>query len=292
MQRVFLSTDGSVRPIFRSLLFVLLGVALSLSLRDIVLRLGRNLSEGILLGVLSSLLDLVWLLATWFFLRLFDRRSFRALGLWFYRGWGRELALGVGFGGGLILVVVGLLVATRGISYEGFRGGGVHTLLGILGNGGVLALAAAYEEIAFRGYAFQRLVDAIGPLSAVAICSALFGALHLMNPAATPFSTANTALAGVLLAVAYLKTRALWLPIGLHWAWNFTMGPVLSLPVSGVWFRPTLLAAKFTGSEWLTGALYGPEGGAVVTVACVLAIIWLARRSHLTPSPAMEEVLK
>jgi len=86
-----------------------------------------------------------------------------------------------------------------------------------------MLLAAVFEEVAFRGYAFQRMVDAAGPIVAAAVFSGLFGALHLSNPSATPLSTANTALAGVLFSLAYLKTRGLWLPIGLHWAWNFTM---------------------------------------------------------------------
>src|SRR2546430_16785770 len=109
---------------------------------------------------------------------------------------------------------------------------------------------------------------------------------------ATPLSTANTTLAGVLFSLAYLKTRGLWLPIGLHWAWNFTMGPILSLPVSGMRFGPTLLRSQLTGAKWLTGGAYGPEGGAVTTVVCVAAIFWLARTQRFAPSPAMEEALK
>src|ERR1044071_9755068 len=70
---------------------------------------------------------------------------------------------------------------------------------------------------------------------AVIITSIIFSYGHLQNPNAVPgFTFANTAIAGVWLAIAYLKTRNLWFPLGIHWAWNWTMGAVLGLPVSGI----------------------------------------------------------
>ena len=156
----------------------------------------------------------------------------------------------------------------------------------------LLLFAAANEELLFRGYAFQRLAASVGALWAVLITSALFGAGHLLNPSATPLSTANTVLAGVLLSLAYLKTRALWLPIGLHWAWNFTMGPILGLPVSGLNISPTLFRSEAAGPTWLAGGVYGPEGGLILTLVCLAATLWLARSRKIAPSPAMKEVLK
>jgi len=119
----------------------------------------------------------------------------------------------------------------------------------------------------------------------------LFGFAHLGNPSATPLSTANTVLAGVLLAAAYLKTRALWLPIGLHWAWNFLMGPVLGLPVSG-YRLGGLPGARVSGPEWLTGGTYGPEGSVVLTVVCAVATVWLWRSRSVAPSTAMQQALQ
>ena len=292
LHRVFLGRDDRLRPIFRALLFFTFALALTVPLQLAVLKLGRGVPQGALLAALFALLNPVWLLLSWFFLRVFDQRSFRTLGLWFYPGWGRQLAGGLGIGAGLMSVIVAGLVATRGVAYQSPGSAGTYVLLGILGNGSLMVLAAVFEEIAFHGYGFQRLVDAVGPLGAVAILSGLFGAAHLMNPSVTALSTANTVLAGVLLSVAYLKTRALWLPIGLHWAWNFTMGPIFSLPVSGLRFGPPLLRAKIIGPKWLTGGAYGPEGGVVLTIVCLGAILWLARTRRVSPSPAMEEVLK
>jgi hypothetical protein len=96
----------------------------------------------------------------------------------------------------------------------------------------------------------------------------------------------------VLFSVAYLRTRALWLPLGLHWAWNFFQGEVFSLPVSGIRFAKPMLQVAAVGPAWFTGGDYGPEGGLAVTVVALAGIFWLARTRRLASSPAMREVLE
>jgi membrane protease YdiL (CAAX protease family) len=273
-------------------LFLIVWFLLWVYLPRVVSHFIPSLSGTAQLAVVYVLLDAAVLAQSWLFLRRFDRRSFRTLGLWFYEGWQRELARGAGIGAGLIGLAVAILIALRAVRYGGLTRAPDDLLPGLGAAAGILFLAATFEELAFRGYGFQRLVDAFGPLGAVVVFAGLFGVVHLLNPSATLLSTASTALSGVLLAVAYLKTRALWLPIGLHWGWNFFMGPILSLPVSGIAFGPTLLRADVSGAPWLTGGDYGPEGGVVVVVVVVGAIFLLARTRRVATSPAMEEALK
>ncbi len=258
----------------------------------VVLHFGGSLSGRWQLAVLYVLLDAAVLVESWLFLRMFDRRSFRTVGLWFYSGWWKELGRGVGIGSALIGLVVAILLAAGAARYSGLSGAFGELLPGLGAWAGILFLVAAFEELAFRGYGFQRLVEGLGPLAAVLVFSGLFGGVHLSNPGATALSTASTVLSGVLLSVAYLKTRALWLPIGLHWAWNFFMGPILSLPVSGIEFGPTLLRGRLRGAAWLTGGAYGPEGGVLSIMVILAAIVLLARTRRVATSPAMEEVLK
>ena len=295
-QRVLVSEDDRLRPIFRALLFAFAGVVLILATqRAFILLLiyagVRGVVPDSLLVVYYLAVDVFLLLESWFFARAFDRRSFRILGLWFYAGWGRELAYGLGIGAGLMTLMVATLVGLRAINFNGLAGSFGQLLPQLAGTGFFFLLAAAFEEIAFRGYGFQRLVDAVGPLAAVLLASALFGALHIRNPHATVLSTANTVLAGVLLSVAYLKTRGLWFPIGLHWAWNFFQGAIFSLGVSGLDF-PKMLQAAQRGPDWLSGGVYGPENSIVATVVSLGGIFWLARTRRVSTSPAMEEVLK
>ncbi len=239
--------------------------------------------------LLYLLADAVLLLQSWLFLMALDRRPARSLGLWLYPDWGRELLMGCGLGTGLIAFLVVMMLVSRLLHYDSRA---QVTILGFVGGAVFLLAAVALEEIAFRGYAFQRLSEALGPASAVTISSALFGLGHMHNPAATPLSTVNTMLAGALMALGYLRTRGLWLPIGLHFTWNFTLGPLFSLPVSGWRPGPYLFEARVTGPELLTGGSYGPEGSILLTAACICALVWLARTPAIVPSTAMQEVVK
>jgi membrane protease YdiL (CAAX protease family) len=139
----------------------------------------------------------------------------------------------------------------------------------------VLLVGALAEELMFRGYPFQRLVEAIGATGAIAVFSVLFAAMHLWNPAATVWGLVNTIAIGIAFAVAYLRTRALWLPWGFHFAWNSTMGLVLGLPVSGIRVFNVAIHANAAGPAWLTGGKYGIESSAPGTFAVVLGLFIL-----------------
>jgi hypothetical protein len=147
----------------------------------------------------------------------------------------------------------------------------------------VLLTGSLAEELMFRGYPFQRLVEAIGAGGAILVFSILFGLVHLMNPGANPWGLLNTVVIGVALSVAYLRTRALWLPWGIHFAWNATLGLVFGLPVSGIRLFNVALRTTAAGPNWLTGGTYGLEaslpGASVVLVG--LIVVWRAPMRRL-----------
>lgn len=291
LRRWAFGDDGLLRPIWRALFYLILGSAWLLLCQRVLRGGAKGMPQGWRLIALYILLNVGLLALAWLFLRALDRRGFRALGLWFYSGWGRESLVGLGIGTALVTTVVLGMALTQAVGYLGMNSA-TGLWLGTLRSAGFLLIAAAFEEIVFRGYAFQRLVDSFGKLGAILVLSALFGAGHLSNPSANALSTANTVLAGVLLSVAYLKTRALWMPILLHWAWNLMLGPIYSLPVSGTHIGPGLFVAEIGSPEWLSGGAYGPEGSVILTVVGAAAIIWLARTEAVTPSLAMQETLK
>jgi uncharacterized protein len=140
----------------------------------------------------------------------------------------------------------------------------------------ILATGAMAEELAFRGYPFQRLVDATGAAAAIGLSSALFGTVHLRNPHASMFSLINTIAIGIVLAVAYLRTRALWLPWGLHFGWNLTLGLLFGLPVSGMPQFSVAVRGVAIGPVWLTGGAYGIEGGAAGTLGILAGLSFVA----------------
>jgi uncharacterized protein len=159
----------------------------------------------------------------------------------------------------------------------------------------ILLAAALAEEVSFRGYPFQRMVDAIGAVPAVIVVSGLFGAVHWANPSSSTWSIINTAVVGVLLCVAYLRTRALWVPWGIHFGWNFGLGVLFGLPVSGLKEFAVIVHGKASGPAWLTGGAYGIEasitGTAVMLIGLVLVVVLTrgpSRLAETSSAPATE----
>lgn len=214
----------------------------------------------------------------------FEGRPLGSVGVAFHRRWKNELAIGVAAGTGMLLAVASI---ERLLGVARFSLGPSHAG-GVVFAGGfyflALMVAASVEELMFRGYPFQRLVEVAGPAIAVIAASVVFGAAHLRNPFESWISTVNTALVGVLLAAGYLRTRALWLPIGIHFAWNFVQGYVLGFPVSGMVFPRGILQAKVSGPPWLSGGAYGPEGSILTlgVIAAGTAYLFVSRRVFAT----------
>jgi membrane protease YdiL (CAAX protease family) len=187
----------------------------------------------------------------------------------------REWATGAALGWGLVVLAV-LPMALSGVLHVSFwTQPRAFYLCGI--NLGMVFFATLVEEVVFRGYPFQRLIEAAGPTGATVLMAIFFGCEHLSNYNATMTSVLVTMLAGVLLSVAYLRTRALWLPWGLHLAWNVSMGTFLGLPVSGNLSLSTIVQTRAEGARWLTGGDYGPEAAAATFVVLLIGIVVLRR---------------
>lgn len=187
-----------------------------------------------------------------------------------------ELAVGGSGGAVLFALITGVVALLGGFSVMGLRGiGDLWVWLGIAFSSGMV------EEAVFRGV-IQRQIEAMfGTWAALAATSVFFGAAHLTNPGATLFAAFAIACeAGILLGSAYLVTRRLWAPIGLHMAWNFTQGWVFSIPVSGGKPPVGLLETRLTGPEWLTGGAFGLEASAVALVAASSAGVVLLIHAH------------
>jgi hypothetical protein len=166
-----------------------------------------------------------------------------------------------------------------------------------------LALASSlvtgvFEELLFRGVLFRLVEDSWGSYAALAVSSLFFGAAHLFNPNATWLSAVAIMVeAGIFLGAAYMLTRRLWLPIGIHAGWNFTEGGVFGAAESGTaphgWLQSTT-----SGPAWLSGGDFGPEASVVTVMICgalgLALVLWVAshggivrpRRRHATVAAA------
>ena len=128
------------------------------------------------------------------------------------------------------------------------------------------------EELLSRGYHLQTIASGTNLFWGVYISSAIFGVLHIFNPGATWISTIGIFFAGLFLAYGYIRTKQLWLSIGLHIGWNFFEGVGFGFPVSGLDIYP-LLRIKVTGPEIWTGGAFGPEAGSIVLPALIIGMI-------------------
>ncbi len=228
----------------------------------------------------------------WALNRLLEDLPPRALGWTLHRGWLRDAGLGLALGALSLAVGVALVLIGGGYSFSYAAAGVWPAVLRTLAlSGAVFLVGAAAEEATFRGYPLQTLLRSLPVWAAVIPSSVLFAAIHLRNPHTVEgFTFVNTALAGVWLAVAYTRTRSLWFPLGLHFGWNWTLGPILGLPVSGITslVRAPVMRATDNGPAWLTGGAYGIEGGAACTLALIVSTVFLWRTRLVSPDEELK----
>jgi hypothetical protein len=298
MRTVFINEFGRLRSGWRVVIFIAAFIALiflvTAFLRVVFVIIGpRGLSNTSQLiaemvfraGLLGAALGAGYLCA-----RFLEGLPWRSLGLTFHPGWLRDLVFG--FAVGFAALVVAVAIASRGLKFSFGDNGWSSIVRSMIGSGVLLFVAALAEEALFRGYGLQTLTRAKLAWLGVLLTSVPFGLAHLFNPNVVRGVTfANTALAGVWLAAAYLRTRNLWLALGVHWSWNWALGWFFGLPISGMQIVSNpLLQAQDNGPKWLTGGSYGIEGGVACTIALVLFTVFLARTRWLSATPELKQM--
>ncbi len=190
--------------------------------------------------------------------------------------WPRQLAMGLVLGAALMAIPAAFLAAGHWVTWRvnaDWTEAIGATLL-------VLAAAAVTEELLFRGFLFQRLIDGLGAWPAQLLIAALFALTHsdaLSELAPLAYlAGANIFVASILFGLAYLRTRSLALPIGLHFAANVMQGPILGFGVSGNDASGLLTATTQDAPPWLTGGAFGLEasGPGFVCVLAMTALLW------------------
>jgi membrane protease YdiL (CAAX protease family) len=224
------------------------------------------------------------LFANWLALRIYENRHLLEIGLWWNHASAGNLLWGMVGGAGSACLVLVIPVAVRAAHFTPVAGEPA-TFGGIIYVTILLAAGVVGEELLFRGYGFQLLVAALGPWATVLPVGIVFALLHGANPNATPLAIANTAGFGILFGYAFLRSRDLWLPIGLHFGWNFTL-PLFGVSLSGLKIKVTGYELSWNAGRLWSGGEYGPEASisASVVLVALLVFIWKAP-IHRQPSP-------
>ena len=191
------------------------------------------------------------------------------------KGWGGEAGMGLAVGWGLAVICVLPLTIAGGIAIR--LAGGASAWRWLVGDAAFFALAALAEEIAFRGYGFQRLSAALGGMSAALAFAALYAILQVLQPGAGSASIAVSVVFSLLLSMAYLRTRALWLSWGINFAWKASRALLFGLAVSGDNGHSPVVQGDPMGPFWLTGGGFGLDGTWLTFLVMLAAIPLLYR---------------
>jgi uncharacterized protein len=205
------------------------------------------------------------------FVRVIERRPVSELAL------GRlgELGVGAVVGAVLFAVIIGVMALLGFYRVSGYNGWVAAVNLLWIG-----LIPGVVEEVLIRGVFHRILERSLGTWIALVLTSLLFGFLHGSNPNATVFSSFAIALeAGTMLGIAYTLTKRLWLPIGLHAAWNWVQGGVFDIAVSGNDVTG-LVDAQVAGPELLTGGAFGAEASVIAIGACLIVFGIMAVMAH------------
>jgi membrane protease YdiL (CAAX protease family) len=297
LKQVFINSAGRLRSGWRLLVFVVVYIGI-LVLLGSVARLAYTMAPPLvrskyLQNLIFRLVLLVAALAAGFICtRWLEGLPWRALGLSFHSGWLRDLLFGSVVGVASLALATAIATAGGGLSFTvSGRAALVQVGQTLIVSAVLFIFAALAEEALFRGYPLQTFARASLIGLGVLVTSFAFAAIHMSNPnlhEGLPYL--NLLLAGIWLAVAYLRTRSLWFPLGIHWAWNWALGSLFGLPVSGITdLAPhPLLHGTDLGPAWLTGGKFGIEGGVACTLTLIVSTIFIWRFRLFVATPEMK----
>lgn len=271
---------GMLLMLFRLLVFIALAAGLTYAMRYLIplprLTPEQSLSASgweLWLRAIRSLIPTV--LAYWLLVRFVERRKVSELAP---NKFLTHSAFGWLAGMGIMLVATGAMAAAGAYRIDGFNADanlvGPLVVLGLL--------PGITEEIVARGILFRVVEEGVGSWAALAFSALLFGFGHAANPNATIWSSVAIAIeAGLLLGMAYAWTRSLWFCMALHAAWNFTQGPLLGIPVSGIEVKG-LLISRTQGPELISGGEFGAEASILAVLVCVSVGLFFAKKAIAT----------
>ena len=284
LARIFLSPDeprlrAGWRLLLQTVLLFVFGIIISIA-SGFLGALGRSLIGAQILNFIV-ITGSVYVARRWL-----DKRSFESLGLKIDGHTLLDILAGIGITFVQMGFIYVLMLTLGWLTFEGFawQFDPIRVVISSVITFFITFMIVGWnEELLSRGYHLQTIASGLNLFWGVVISSAVFGLLHLGNPNATWVSAAGIFFAGVYLAFGYIRTKQLWLSMGLHLGWNFFEGVVFGFPVSGLDIY-ALTRIKVHGPELWTGGAFGPEAGLIVLPSLILGalLIYLYTLKRLT----------
>jgi len=289
LARIFVSPgERRLRLVWRLLVHILLIAILFLSLSAIFGAIlafvpGWERSASLVLAGAQVINFLAFTLSVLLARHYLDRRSIASLGLLWNRHSLKDLLIGFLIPGMMMGLIYLLEWGAGWLKIEGFAwqfDRPPQVAIQVLAMLGVFVTVGWQEELLSRGYWLQNLAEGLTMFWGMLISALLFALLHILNPHMSLAAGVGLFMSGLFLGYAYLRTRQLWLAIGLHTGWNFFEGTVFGFSVSGLDNLGPLIRQSVTGPELWTGGRFGPEAGLVLVPALLVGVIlvtWYTR---------------
>jgi membrane protease YdiL (CAAX protease family) len=265
------------------LVIAMLFVGLSFGLYAVFKILLKNLGfYDLLLGRIISMIGMIALVYFGYFLylRFFENRKPTEYSK---KGWAQELAKGMGLGSGLITIQIVILWIMNAYHIDD-----VVVTTGIISIFIISVLTGFLEELLNKGIIFRILEEGLGSWIALLVVALEVGITHISNTGATAFSTIAVSIEfGIMLSLFYMVTRRLWLVTGFHFAWNFTMGGIFGINVSGLETKG-LISSNLQGHQLFTGGDFGIEATIPAIMICsiiTILLVYYVTKKNLVVKP-------
>jgi len=286
MQTIFIGPRG-IRAGWRLLIYLLLAYALSRGSSYLLGHLGpitewlRSQPVSVIPAgamILGEIVSFLVVLLPALVMMKIEKRPFGEYGLPVEEAFGKRFWQGVPFGFAAVCLLIGLIAAFHGYSFEGIGARGSDAVKYAFLYGAGFLFVGFFEEFGFRGYVQSTLASGIGFWPSAVILSFLFGYGHLANPGEAKIGAFMAGSFGLLALFSLRRTGSLWFAVGMHMAFDWTETYFFGVPDSGLLAQGHLLNSSFHGPDWITGGTVGPEGSYfvfVVLVVCAVAIHFL-----------------
>ncbi len=263
-------TEEGIIPLIKALTFFALFMVLIRSVSALLLRIDKAYGDLLLICYLFGFPSAF----TYFFMKTWNGMSFADLGFRNSENALKRFIIGAIMGFCLIfsfflsLYRFGYLIVSRSAT---------RPEMSVLLQEVLASLIIVYnEELIFRGYVFNTARKA-GLWPSLIVSSVTFGIAHINNPNVSILAVLGLTVAGFLLAISFLVYDEIWVPIGLHFMWNFSEEKIFGMPLSGLKPRSWIFTVKLLGPNWITGGDFGPEGGVLPIMIEILAIMVIFR---------------
>ncbi len=231
---------------------------------------------GAMVALAFILIGVLWISA-----RVIDKRSYEEFGFtinsaWFLDFFAGNVMAAMAMSGIVFVLMVSGQIEFADTNLTFFEW---DLFSGLISAMVLMTAVSIWEEAYFRSYLITNLREGFlsrsgrkhtPVLVAVLVSSVIFGLAHATNPHSSWIALTNITIAGIVLAYPYIKTRSIAISVGMHLSWNYFQGVIFGLPVSGMKMEKSITTATVTGSEYITGAKFGPEGGIIGFLGLIL----------------------